>query len=39
MINNFRKLVQEQLNAIEGLNSGVILGDDMIEENSYYFRL
>lgn len=37
MINNFRRLVQSKLNTIENLQSGEIVGDDLIEENVYYF--
>lgn len=37
MTNNFRILVQNKLNSIEGLDAGEIIGDDMIEEESYYF--
>lgn len=37
MINHFRRLVQEKLNLIDGLDSGVIIGDDLIEEDKYYF--
>lgn len=37
MINDFRKTVQKQLNNIEGLKSGKIVSDELIEENVYYF--
>ena len=37
MINNFRKLVQQQLNSIDNLDSGVVIGDNLIEEGKYYF--
>lgn len=37
MINHFRRLVQEQLNNIDGLDAGEIIGDDLIEEGKYYF--
>lgn len=37
MINHFRRLVQEKLNSIADLESGEIIGDDMIEEEQYYF--
>lgn len=37
MINNFRRLVQEKLNSIADLESGEVIGDDLIEEDVYYF--
>lgn len=37
MTNTFRILVQEKLNSISDLSAGEIIGDDMIEENNYYF--
>ncbi len=37
MINHFRTLVQSKLNEIDGLSSGIVIGDDMIEEGKYYF--
>lgn len=37
MINHFRRLVQEKLNSIADLESGEVIGDDMIEEDVYYF--
>lgn len=37
MINHFRTLVQEKLNSIEGLESGMVIGDNLIEEGKYYF--
>lgn len=37
MVNHFRRLVQEQLSSIPDLECGEIIGDDMIEEGSYYF--
>lgn len=37
MTNSFRVLVQNKLNSIEDLEAGEIIGDDMIEEGSYYF--
>lgn len=37
MINHFRRLVQEKLNSISDLESGEIIGDDLIEEGMYYF--
>lgn len=37
MVNHFRRLVQEKLNSIADLESGEIIGDDLIEEGNYYF--
>lgn len=37
MTNNFRVLVQKELSNIEGLDSGEVIGDDLIEEGKYYF--
>lgn len=37
MINKFRQLIQEKLNLIEDLDSGEVVGDDLIEEGKYYF--
>ena len=37
MTNHFRRLVQEKLNLIDGLDAGEIIGDDLIEEGKYYF--
>lgn len=37
MTNHFRQLVQQKLNLIEDLDSGEVIGDEMIEEGKYYF--
>ena len=37
MTNHFRQLVQQKLNLIENLDSGEVIGDEMIEEGKYYF--
>ena len=37
MINDFRKTVQKQLNNIEGLCAGRIIGNDSIKEGVYHF--
>ena len=37
MTNHFRTLVQEKLNLIEDLESGEVVTDNLIEDNSYYF--
>ena len=36
MINNIRKLIQEKLSSISDLDSGEIVGLDLIEEGVYY---
>lgn len=35
--NGLRVMIQSKLNEIDNLESGVIVGDDMIEEGKYYF--
>ena len=37
LINNIRKLIQAKLNEIEGLEKGIIITQDMVEEGRYYF--
>lgn len=37
LINNLRRMIQAKLNEIEGLESGVIVAQDMVEEGRYYF--
>lgn len=37
MTNHFRILVQSKLNLIDGLDSGEVVSDEMIEEGKYYF--
>jgi hypothetical protein len=36
-INNIRKLVQAKLNEIDGLEAGIIVAQDLVEEKRYYF--
>lgn len=36
-INQIRKLVQTKLNEIDGLEAGIIVSQDMVEEGRYYF--
>lgn len=37
LINNIRRMVQTRLNEIDGLESGVIVAQDMVEKGRYYF--
>lgn len=37
LINQVRRLVQSKLTEIEGLEAGVIVSQDMVEEGRYYF--
>lgn len=37
MINHLRTMIQEKLNLIEDLDSGEVIGDELIEEGKYYF--
>lgn len=37
LVNNIRKMIQAKLNEIEGLDSGIIVAEDMVEEGRYYF--
>lgn len=37
LINNIRRMVQTKLNEIDGLESGVIVAQDMVEKGRYYF--
>lgn len=37
LINTIRKMVQEKLNEIDGLESGIIVAQNMVEEGRYYF--
>lgn len=37
MTNNLRKLIQSKLNLIDNLESGEVVGDDIIKEGEYYF--
>lgn len=36
-INQIRRLVQAKLNEIDGLEAGIIISQDMVEEGRYYF--
>ena len=37
LINPLRKMIQAKLNEIEGLESGIIVAQDMVEIGRYYF--
>lgn len=37
LVNNIRKMIQAKLNEIEGLDAGIIVAQDMVEEGRYYF--
>ena len=37
LINPLRKLIQSKLTEIDGLESGIIVAQDMVEEGRYYF--
>ena len=37
LVNNIRKLVQSKLTEIEGLDAGIIVAQDLVEEGRYYF--
>ena len=37
LINNLRKMIQAKLNEIDGLESGIIVAQDLVEEGRYYF--
>lgn len=37
LVNNIRKLVQSKLTEIDGLESGIIVAQDLVEEGRYYF--
>ncbi|MBR2492002.1 MAG: hypothetical protein IKB64_00860 [Paludibacteraceae bacterium] len=37
LVNNIRRMVQSKLNEIEGLEAGIIVAQDMVEEGRYYF--
>ena len=37
LINNLRKMIQAKLETIDGLESGIIVAQDMVEEGRYYF--
>ena len=37
LVNNLRKMIQAKLNEIDGLESGIIVIQDLVEEGRYYF--
>ena len=37
LVNNIRRLVQAKLNEIKGLEAGIIVAQDLVEEGRYYF--
>ena len=37
LVNNIRRMIQSKLNEIEGLEAGVIVAQDLVEEGRYYF--
>lgn len=37
LVNNIRRLVQSKLMEIEGLEAGIIVAQDLVEEGRYYF--
>lgn len=37
LVNNLRKLIQSKLTEIEGLESGIIVSQDLVEVDRYYF--
>lgn len=37
LINNLRKMIQAKLTEIEGLDAGIIIAQDLVEEGRYYF--
>ena len=37
LVNPLRKMIQAKLNEIEGLESGIIVAQDMVEVGRYYF--
>ena len=37
LINNLRKMIQSKLNEIDGLEAGVIVSHELVEEGKYYF--
>ena len=37
LVNNIRRLVQSKLTEIDGLESGIIVAQDLVEEGRYYF--
>lgn len=37
LVNNIRRMIQAKLTEIEGLEAGIIVAQDMVEEGRYYF--
>lgn len=37
LINNIRRMIQAKLNEIDGLEAGIIVAQNMVEEGRYYF--
>jgi hypothetical protein len=37
LVNNVRRMIQAKLTEIEGLDAGIIVAQDMVEEGRYYF--
>lgn len=37
LVNNIRRLIQSKLTEIDGLESGIIVAQDLVEEGRYYF--
>ena len=37
LVNNLRRMIQSKLNEIEGLEAGIIVPQNMVEKNKYYF--
>lgn len=37
LVNNLRKMVQSKLMEIEGLDAGIIVSQDLVEKDRYYF--
>ncbi len=37
LVNNLRRMIQSKLNEIEGLESGIIVPQNMVEKDKYYF--
>lgn len=37
LVNKLRRMIQAKLNEIEGLESGIIITDDLVEIGRYYF--
>lgn len=37
LVNQIRKMIQTKLNEIDGLEAGIIVAQDLVEEGRYYF--